>query len=507
MSGAALPPLLQAGPQRVEAIEPLSLNLSQPVSSIQVEFSGLKQIDPEVVFKDCGSLNDVTTVGGLVSEVSKIQQAFLKTGCFAAVYPQLSWSPHDGVLVHFNVKEARNSFSFGTSVNQSGNVAMEITARAPSLLRRYHSATFDGNITRDKDYEMQACYTVPRAFRTNALAWDAQLQLYNQKIHNMASSSYTEGAMGLRLKVSDAKDARHHITLETASRHLDLASNVDAMASVGVVMSPRQTWKTSFKYSCSHKKEALSRYLSRLGTLVAEVQGSTEIAHLNNEAPAFVKSEGQAITTFTFLRDWSLTCRTAVGGMAGLSAICRPIFRKQQPEVVQNDNWFNAGDFPIQDRFFLGGACGSSSVLNGFATRRVGPVSPRRFWRYPDLKPSTIPLRDGQPPSFDYLGGTLYSSVHVSLARRLRSLHNTAVSGLNPSIFVFGNAGLLGNPSSEFSMRNIKQQVRVAAGLGLSLPVGSMGALELLLCKPLQAAATDTTNTIQLGFRINTLSL
>lgn len=174
----------------------------------------------------------------------------------------------------------------------------------------------------------------------------------------------------------------------------------------------------------------------------------------------------------------------------------------------------------LQDRFFLGGASGSHTVVKGFTHRGIGPVgscalAPKDGEATAKdgdtAEPGSNNVVAGRRGATDALGGDAMISAFTALSAPLPlelvgADGGGAGSAIDARIFGFLSAGCLAEKASTAPRalgRALLSSLRASFGFGIGIPVGGLGMFEVTLAKPVLAHPHDEQQRLQLGMRLD----
>ena len=354
-------------------------------------------------------------------------------------------------------------FDLGLTVNKQGKPCLDCQFNVPRLLNTTAALSVDASLSSLIAHSVNVRYTLPLGDR-----WQFSAEAVKQMTDHIFASSFTEAASGVRLAVSRGT---HVFGLDAHLRDILplVASDAKLMASEQVRRMPLRTIKTSFNY-----KFTIDSVVRKSAAIAHPIGGSrlsvnADLSGLFGDVSAFKLDSSW--TSHRQLPFGSFVWHSRIGG--GLIA---PLRRSPTP---------------IQDRFFLGGTNEESSCFRGFAMGSMGPSGKRVVVGNPKKGDKL----------FDHLGGDVYMCLDNSLSFPLYCKDNLDIRGI-----VFAQVASLVPALHSRVAHDITKNVRASIGLGVAVPIGGLGTLELSLGKPVYGfALSDYSQMLQIAIRISNM--
>jgi len=439
------------------------------INSVYVRFKGLKRISPHSLIGECNALAGVRTLGGIEHALNDALVRLHELELLKSVQTELSLDQHGAVTIDLVVEERARECTLSGNVDKKGQMSCDLRVVQPAAFGGTMSAMASVGSTASGAQDFVLRLSTPRFLGQRCL-WS--LDLARSAVDEREASSYSERVTHTVMKLTD-RTGMHSIFAEAALRSLFPADRGLRVPSSEVLQAKLDSVKTSITYTFAWTGATPS--ITTLHGGPACLRGSIEAAGLLGDVN-FLRGEAHAGATWRL--PWCL--RWHVASWFGL---LWPFRQKQSC---------------LQDRFFLGGSSGSSSVFKGFAHRGIGPVG-------------FCETRDAANPPHqltDALGGdamaSAYSAVSIPCPIPL-SLGGASIDG---SLFAFvGLGGLaqhqLGIKSRTRILQDLRTSIRASVGAGLALPMAGLGSLELTFAQPFKVRHHDIQQRWQLGLRFD----
>jgi len=442
--------------------EEVRVSPSQPVSCVYVSFKGLKRISPHSLIGECQALGNARTLGGLQHALHEARGRLTELGLIKSLNTEVSLEPNGVVDVAFVVEERGRECTVSGNVDKKGEVACDLRLTQPALFGGPLSAMGSIGSTASQAHEFLLRLSTPRLLGRRC-SWS--LDAARASSDEREASSYSERITHAVMSLSDSAGV-HSAFAEAAIRDLLPAVDAPRLPSPEVQQAQHRSVKTSLRYAYIWSGRLLG------GGLGVSLRNDFEVAGLFGDV-RFLRNEASA--SFALGLPWGLSWH-----FAGSCGAVLP-----------------TGDRPtcLQDRFFLGGASGSSSVFKGFGHRGLGPVG---------LCQARDPEKPARRPT-DALGGDAMWNVFTALSAPVRIPDGSPGGGLDGRSFAFLGLGALAQqPCAGVGalLRGLRGGARASAGLGIGVPLAGMGNLELTFAYPLWAHRHDLVQRLQLGLRL-----
>ncbi len=351
-------------------------------------------------------------------------------------------------------------FDIGLTVNKQGKPALDCQFAVPRLLNTTASLSVDASISSMVAHALNLKYAIPMTD-----VWTLRAEAVKQMNDFSFASSYTEAVSGMRFSYSYLN--RHMIGLDAHLRDVfPVIGGSRLLASEQIRRVPLRTVKTAVNYKF---------VVDRIVRTPHPVQGYkfsllSELAGLFGDV-SFFKLESVLWNHKSFGRNFVWHSRIGAGAIAQLKSA-----------KVHT---------PIQDRFFLGGTNEELSSMRAFAIRSVGPAGKR----------VTTSTKKGDK-LYDHLGGDVYVSLDNCVSFPLYCKDNINIRGI-----VFGQIGSLIPTLHARAAQELARSLRASVGVGVVVPIGTVGSLELTLGKAvLGMTASDFQQMLQIGIRISNVA-
>lgn len=361
---------------------------------------------------------------------------------------------------------SKPQFDVGFTVNRQGRPALDCQFSLPRVLGTTATITADAAISSFIAHSFNLKYLLPNVFA----GWNFSAEALKQVNDFQYACSFSESVTGVSLGWTKAG---HRIGLDAHLRDVHpLVSLVGTKltASEQIRRVPLRAIKTSVNYNYMSDKIVRKSPSSPhpVGghklTLNADISGLFGDVRMSKLESSF-QAHRQIAT------DIVLHSRVGTGAIAQLNS--------------------NRDQTPIQDRFFLGGTTEEYSMLRGFGYRSVGPAGKRVV-----MPGATI--KKGEK-LYDHLGGDAYISIDnvVSFPLYVKD------DGLDIRGMAFAQMGSLIPSLNSRAACDLAKNVRASIGVGVVVPIGALGTMEVTLGRPVfGATSTDTTQSLQIGVRI-----
>lgn len=447
--------------------EEVEISPSHPISSVYVSFKGLKRVSPHSLIGECRALGSARTVGDIQQALDHAQGRLTELGLLKTLRTEVSLDEKDAVNVVFFTEEKGRECTVSGNVDKKGEVSCDLRLIQPALLGGALSAMGSIGSTASQAREFLLRLSTPR-FLGRRLAWS--LDAARSSSDEREASSYSERVTHAVMKISDCEGA-HSVFAEAALRDILPATDGLRLPSVEVLQAQLKSVKTSLMYTYSWTGMAPSMALVRGAS--ASLHGNLEAAGLLGDVH-FLRSEAHASACWRM--PWHLLWH-----MSGSWGVLLPL--NGQPTC-------------LQDRFFIGGASGSSTVFKGFAHRGVGPVG-------------FCEVRDPEKPAkrlTDALGGDAMLNTYTAISAPVPIPFTTGGGSVEGRAFAFVGLGALCQKpctGTRALLEGLHTGARASAGVGLAVPLAGLGSLELSFAHPFWAQCHDIRQRWQLGLRLN----
>uniref|UniRef100_A0A7S1MCB8 Bacterial surface antigen (D15) domain-containing protein n=1 Tax=Alexandrium catenella TaxID=2925 RepID=A0A7S1MCB8_ALECA len=438
---------------------------NEPVNVVYVGFKGLKRVSPHSLIVECRALGNARTLGGVSRALQDAQGRLTQLNLFKSLRADVSLE-HTGVVdVSFVVEERGRECTVSANVDKKGEVSCDLRLTQPALLGGPLSAMGSIGSTASQAHEFLLRLSTPR-FLGRRAAWS--FDLARSSSDEREASSYSERVTHAVMKLSDSAGV-HSVFAEAAIRDLYPATDAPRLASAEVQQAQLRSVKTSLRYTFLWSSQWLRAAAPGLG---ASLRNDFEVAGLLGDV-RFVRNEASASACLPL--PWNLLWH--------LSGSCGAIFP--------------TGGRPtcLQDRFFLGGASGSSTVFKGFAHRGLGPVG-------------LCKVRDPEKPAkhlTDALGSDCMCNAFAAVSAPVLIPQGPSGGVIEGRAFGFlGFGALAPRPCTGAAalLRSLQEGARASVGLGVGMPLAGMGNLELTFAHPFWAHRHDIRQQWQLGLRL-----
>ena len=361
---------------------------------------------------------------------------------------------------------SKPQFDIGVTVNRQGRPALDCQFSLPKILGTSASITADASVSSFIAHSFNLKYLLPNLVS----GWGFTAEAVKQVNDFQYSSSFSESVTGFSFGLSKAN---HRFGIDAHLRDVHpLVSLVGTKmtASEQIRRVPLRSIKTSVNY-----KYVVDKVVRKSEINPHPIAGHRFTLHADLSGLMGDVRLSKLESSFAFHRrlwkDIVLHSRFGSGAIAQMNSI------RQQT--------------PIQDRFFLGGTNEEFSQLRGFAYRSVGPSGKRI------VMPGTS-VKKGDK-LYDHLGGDAYFSIVNVVSFPLYEKDGIDIRGI-----FFSQIGSLVPSLHSRTASDFANNVRASVGLGIVVPVGNVGSMEVTLGRPVYGASkTDTLQSLQIGIRIS----
>jgi outer membrane protein assembly factor BamA len=356
------------------------------------------------------------------------------------------------------------TFDVGFTVNRMGKPALDCHFAIPRILGTVASLSADASVSSMIAHSFDIRYALPGLFAGN---WKLVVEAVKQVNDYHYASSFSEGVSGIGMGLIKGN---HRIGLDAHLRDiypLVTLQGSKLVASEEIRRMPLRSVKTSLSYNWIVDRtignpHAVGGYKFVLNCESSGVFGDVRMTKLTSMFQ-FNRQLFRSITLHT---------RLASGAISQ----------------------FGSGKTPIQDRFFLGGTADETSTFRGFGMRSMGPSGKR----VPTVSMDAIKSEKLN----DHLGGDAFVSIDNVVSFPIVNLDGIDIRGM---AFVQAGALLPHLPTNDV-LSGLASCTRVTAGVGVRVPLGPAGTVELTLCKPLYGNRTsDTLQMLQIGLRLSNM--
>lgn len=446
------------------------------VNAVYVSFKGLKRVSPHKIIAECQSLGNVRSLGDLHFALEEADARLQELNLFKAVSADISVEPNGVVDVTFNVEEKAREISVSGNVDKKGEMSCDVRVVQPALLGGPLSASGSVGSTASQAREFVLRLSTPRPLGRRC-GWS--FEVARSSSEETQASSYSDTVTNAVMKVDD-ESGRHSVSLEGAFRDLYPSTSGHRLPSSEIQQARLRSVKTSVSYSFMRHWESPPNPLGE--STDAHLRSNIEVAGGLGDVN-FVKGETHAVATCRL--PWRFLAQAS--GAFGL--------------LMPTDSKPSC----FQDRFFLGGASGSSLICKGFAYRGFGPMGVC-FPRDPGKRGERL---------VDALGSDMMLNMNLAIsapvwlpAGFLQLQRGSSRAGIDARIFCFGGVSSLAEapPRSGFLpavLENLQSGARAAVGVGISTPLAGMGSLEFTFAHPFWLQRHDLSQRWQLGLRMN----
>lgn len=345
-------------------------------------------------------------------------------------------------------------FDVGVTVNKQGKPAIDFQFSVPKILNTAASLSADASISSLIAHSLNLRYSIPVSPRSIFLA-----ELVKQVNDYTYASSFSEAVQGFRLSWTHGRN--HVVGLDAHLRDVHPMIVGKLSASEQLRRVPLRSIKTSINYK--YVRDATERTPHAVGGY--KFSFLTDLAGLFGDVRFF--KVDSALSMHRRIRGSNVVTHTRIG-----TGAIAPLGRSQTP---------------VQDRFFLGGTTDENFFFRGFAVRSVGPAGKR------------IGNSRKGDKSFDHLGGDAYYSIDNAITFPLYSKNELDIRGI-----LFGQIGSVVPTLHSRVAQELVKNTRASVGLGVVVPIGNVGTLELTLGKPVWGATlSDMSQSLQIGIRIS----
>lgn len=348
-------------------------------------------------------------------------------------------------------------FDVGLTVNKQGKPALDCQFAVPRLLNTSASLSVDASISSMIAHALNLKYALP----LNS-AWTFHAEAVKQMNDHSFASSFTEAVSGVRLSYSYLN--KHVVGVDAHLRDVyPVIGGSRLLASEQIRRVPLRTIKTGVNY----------RFLIDKTVKTPHPVGGFKFSFLSDLCGLFGDLSILKLET-VFWNHRRLTDHVTWHSRLGAGAIAH----LRSGKVTT----------PIQDRFFLGGTNEELSQFKGFAMRAVGPAGKR----------VTTSTKKGDK-LYDHLGGDVYVSIDNSVSFPVYTKDDLNIRGI-----VFAQVGSLIPSLHARAPQELVRSARASLGVGVVVPIGSVGTLELTVGKPvLGMVLSDYQQMLQIGIRIS----
>lgn len=458
------------------------------ISRVYVSFKGLKRLSPHTIIGECSALRYARTLQQAQLALQDATARLEELAVFKSLRADVSIAPTGIVDIAYVVEERKRQFTVSGNVDKRGEVTCDVRAEQPALGGRLVSGSISASASVSQAHEFSARLSTPR-FLQHRLT--SSLEAARTCADETPASSYSEQVDHVTWAVTTPGGA-HCFTAEAAVRSLCPAVGQLRLPSSEVQQARLASVKTSVRYSFEtawRHADLLAPWAQPRGRGCV-MRGTVEAAGLLGDV-GFLRGELRAVSAWQL--PWGVECDTSLACGA----------------LLPTDGRSSC----VQDRFFLGGASGSSTVVKGFAHRGIGPVGICAQRRQADpteaADTSIRPNLGGTPQrATDALGGDamLSAFVVVSAPLPVDGAAAGALAGPAGSARVFSFMGVGGlvagsGGSCHSLVRGLRPSMRASAGVGVAVSLG-VGTLELTLAQPMWALGHDEKQRWQVGVRL-----
>ncbi|CAK0852608.1 unnamed protein product [Prorocentrum cordatum] len=431
---------------------------------VHVSFQGLQRVSPRALLCECGVFRQVQNLGHLQFALQEVQARFEELGVFKSMRANVSLRSEGHVRVAFAAEERRRELSVSTNVDRRGEVSVDARAVQPAVFGGPACLTGSVGTNASQAREFFVGLSTPRLL---GLRCSGALNFARSTADETQASSYREHVTHCVLRAASLSGT-HTLAVEAALRELEPVAGKHRLPSVEVLRQPLSSAKTSLKYSL-----ALGR-----GDGGARLRADLEAAVLPGDA-RFLRGGAQASASGALPLGLAWRAVGACGLLCPLGG---------RPSC-------------IQDRFFLGGASGSASVVKGFGHHGAGPAGLCR----PAGGDGAQAESGGRLA--DALGGDVMLNAYAALSAPLPALQAGDAGAVHGRAFVFAGLGSLCSPPAG-GLRaglagGLRAGARASVGVGVAVPMPGMGSLEATLAQPVWAQQHDVQQRWQLGLRVD----
>lgn len=448
--------------------EEQSLQPSDPVNCVYVRFDGLKRVSPHSLIVECGALQHPRTLGELQWALEHTHARLSELNLFKSVRANVSTAPNGVVNIAFLVEERNREVTAGGDVDKKGELSCNLHIEQPAVLGGPLSVSGTVGSTVHQAHEFNLRAFTPR-FLGHRCNWSFDIAKASND--EAQASSYVDHITNAVVRLADPAGI-HAICLEAALHDLRFPITGHRWPSVEVQQARLRSVKTSLKYSFANTWLFAGGF--RLWTLPSAitVRSELEAAGLSGDA-RFLR--GEAHMSFTSQLPWHclLSCTGACGVL--LPTDGRPSC--------------------LQERFFLGGSSGSTTVLKGFAHRGIGPVG---LCQARTAKGNSKRMSDA-------LGGDAMMNWFAAISAPLLLPNLPPGAGMGARVFAFAGLGTLAPQvrlGGDGVIHSLRQGTRASVGLGVGLPISGLGTLEFTLAYPMWTQHHDIKQSRQVGLRL-----
>eukprot|EP00927_Polykrikos_kofoidii_P049861 TRINITY_DN43872_c0_g1_i1.p1 TRINITY_DN43872_c0_g1~~TRINITY_DN43872_c0_g1_i1.p1 ORF type:complete len:558 (+),score=99.59 TRINITY_DN43872_c0_g1_i1:40-1674(+) len=523
------------------------------VRTVYVQFTGLKRVTPQVLVAECGALRHARTLGEVDYALRHSMERLEELGLFKSVHPEVTLSPRGDVDIEFFAEERKRQFTVGGNVDKLGELTADVKLEQPALLGGPLSVTASASSTVNQAHEFLLKFSTPRI---GVRRCSSSFEVARTGTEETVASSFGERTTHATWRCA-SPGGGHSVAVQAALRDVMPGGGKGWFPSVEIQQARLCSVKTSVSYSF-----AWSRHFATVlapWTLSGGVRGAAGAAPAVGNGNADI-GDGEVFGAGTSVRGGVEAA--GVGGdakflrgeaTAGLFCMLpgkgfRCGFAASCGALLPTDGRPTC----LQDRFFVGGASGSTLMLKGFGHRGIGPAGARSLRKEAPHEASSDAAEASDRPAVeairpaDALGGDAMLNANFSVSAPLPfnfsfggigdtfarasagvttnaggegagegtsgdgrvgdSSGNQSSGGSSPAHFVavlgVGTLAPRANVGVPTLWRDLRQGLRASAAVGVGMPLGG-GTLEMTFAVPFWAQRYDMRQRLQLGLRLN----
>eukprot|EP00928_Gymnodinium_smaydae_P060719 TRINITY_DN4448_c0_g1_i2.p1 TRINITY_DN4448_c0_g1~~TRINITY_DN4448_c0_g1_i2.p1 ORF type:complete len:588 (+),score=123.84 TRINITY_DN4448_c0_g1_i2:135-1766(+) len=502
-----------------------------PVSHVYVRFKGLKALQPQVLVGECSALRYARNLQDVHYALQHSTARLQELGVLKSLRADVSLEPPGVVDIVWEAEERRRQLTVGGSVDQKGEVVVDAKVEQPILFGRPLAASASARVSASAAHDFQLRLQTPRFLGRRCTS---SIEVARLVVDETQASSYGERADHLTWRAASAS-GDHAVTVDVASRELlpadgfGLGGGGGFLApslrrpSLEVMEAKQHSMKTSVKYSF----EAAWRLSGLLAPWLSPSSSSSS-------SPALEPCHARlrcSLEAAGLLGDVGFLRGEIAANAGGPLPLPRPLPRGVEWSATASLGLLrptDGGASCLQDRFFLGGASGSATIVKGFAHRGLGPVGLCAPAEAGGASPSASSSKRGASSSAvgsgssgalrvaDSLGGDAMASAFLAVSAPLPAAgvsasasdgDDDAAPADGSGLRVFGFVGCGGlcessrGPPRELANR-LLGSLRGSVGIGLGMPFSVGGLVELTFARPLNARSHDVRQPWQVGLRV-----
>jgi len=444
------------------------LSLDQEIDSVYVQFQGLKRVSPHCLIRECLAFRHARTLGDVQVALEDAYARLNELNLLKSLRADVSIE-HNGVVdITFITEEKKRLLTMSGHVDKKGEMSADVRMEQPALLGGPLSLSGSAGSTMSQARNFLLQLSTPR-FLGRRYTWN--FDVARSSSDEKSASSYSECQTSAAMKLADA-DGTHTVALEAALRDIHPASSGSRFPSLEIQMSRLSSVKTSVKYSFAQMWQT-----HHIPGGLFSLRSDFEAAGLAGDV-RFLRGETFAHAIVPL--PWNL--RWASLWSCGL---LRPL------DTCQSC---------LQDRFFLGGATGSTAIFKGFADRGIGPSGICQL-RNTDRSPGQHKGR-----GTDALGGDVMMNAFSAISLPVMLPSRAVGEGVQVHVFGFAGMGSIAARSHgglRTLTQNLRDGSRASAGVGLAIPFAGMGSLEFTFAQPMWIDKHDQCQRWQVGLRMD----